>query len=179
MWRLNSTPLQFKFHKRLRKHNSLLRFQKSHSEKSKPPWPSNGQRWKQMVCTRNNCSFSLEPLEEEVSMDERAFSALLVPELAFGRSYLRAGTEAWRQGLGTLKEASSSQLGSRTSLLISGLLAAELCTAGSTSPAEMEKKKKQPHIQTRVANRAPESTLLIHASGLAPCLLPTPGPGHS
>lgn len=50
------------------------------------------------------------------------------------KKHLRAGTEAWRQGLGTLKEASSSQLGSRTSLLISGLLAAELCTAGSTSP---------------------------------------------
>lgn len=60
------------------------------------------------------------------------------PRLIFLRmikKHLRAGTEAWRQGLGRLKEASSSQLGSRTSLLLSGRLAAELCTAGSTSPA--------------------------------------------
>lgn len=92
-------------------------------------------------------------------MDEKAFSALLVPELAFGRSYLRAGAEAWRQGLGTLKEASSSQLGSRTSLLISGLLAAELCTAGSTSPAEMEKKKKNNHTYKPELPTEPQKAL--------------------
>lgn len=49
---------------------------------------------------------------------------------------LSAGTEAWHQGLDMLKEASSLQLGSMTLLFLSGLLAMELCTTGSTLLAE-------------------------------------------
>lgn len=49
---------------------------------------------------------------------------------------LSAGTQAWHQGLGMLKEASSFQLGSMTLLFLPGLFTVERCTIDSTPLAE-------------------------------------------
>lgn len=106
-----------------------------------------------MVCARNNCSFSLEPLRKRFPpLPKRRHSALSVPKLGFKGSYLSAGTEAGHQGLGTLKEANSFQLGSETSLLLSGQLALP----------HLQREEKHKHTK-KSCRRAPEAHVLIHA----------------
>lgn len=76
------------------------------------------------------------------SQHPRRHFTFLVPRLGFEGSYLSNGTQALPQGLGRLTWASSFPLQSTTSLLLSGLLSADLSTIHSTLPAGRKKKTK-------------------------------------
>ena len=84
------------------------------------------------------------------SQHPRRHFTFLVPRLGFEGSYLSDGTQALPQGLGRLTWASSFQLQSTTSLLLSGLLSADLSTIHSTLPAGRKKKKTKPSYRLSI-----------------------------
>ena len=177
IWRINSFPWEFKFHPQLRKHNFLLRVQKTCPKKSKPLRPPNdlAPGWAEIEAdglNQKQVAFISCSWEDEVSntpsQHPRRHFTFLVPRLGFEGSYLSDGTQALPQGLGRLTWASSFQLQSTTSLLLSGLLSADLSTIHSTLPAGRKKKK-----QSQVPGWASEAHMLIYTGGKTPLLLPS------